>query len=169
MTNEKALLPFSDIAHILPILNKIGIFGGLSDAELAVVFRKLESVSYEADEIIFAAGDAPTHIYIIRSGTIKLIADIHNEPLEIVAFSVGECFGETALIGIQPHSATAIAIEKSELLVLTGESLLSLYHTNKDVFGMLILNIAREACRRLHKTDAVLLHYVQQSNRKHHT
>jgi hypothetical protein len=25
---------------------------------------------------------------------------------------------------------------------------------------MLILNIAREACRRLHKTDEILLHYV---------
>jgi hypothetical protein len=37
--------------------------------------------------------------------------------------------------------------------------LMSVYEKDKDVFSMLILNIARELARRLYKTDQVLLHY----------
>lgn len=77
----------------------------------------------------------------------------------IASFKEGNCVGETGVIGIQPHSATAIAMTDTDLIVLTSEELLAIYETDKDLFGCLMLNIAREACRRLHKTDETLLHY----------
>jgi len=36
----------------------------------------------------------------------------------------------------------------------------SLLKSELELFSILILNIAREACRRLHKMDEILLHYV---------
>ncbi len=74
---------------------------------------------------------------------------------------MGDCFGETAAIGIQPHSASALAVEDTELIVLSRAALLSIFDSDKELFGMLILNIAREACRRLHKSDEIFLHYVR--------
>jgi CRP-like cAMP-binding protein len=72
----------------------------------------------------------------------------------------GQCFGETSVIGIQPHAATAISVKDTELIVLSRKALLSLFKINLELFSILILNIAREACRRLHKTDEILIHYV---------
>ena len=162
MKKEKRYQQLVEIEKIVPILNTIAIFGGLTDKQLSIVFKLLKSVSYKAGERIFEEGDEPTHIYIVRSGEIKIVIDADNEPLEIFAFTQGHCFGETALIGIQPHSATAVAVVDTELIVLSGEALLSIAECDKELFGMLLLNIAREACRRLHKTDEILLHYVHQ-------
>jgi len=91
---------------------------------------------------------------------VKLVINEKSNPLELIVVGQGQCFGETSVIGIQPHAATAISIKDTELIVLSRNALLSLLKTDLDLFSILILNIAREACRRLHKTDEILLHYV---------
>lgn len=162
MNEEKVYLPFLDVENILPILNKISIFGGLSEQQLYFVFRHLEKVSYKADEYIFRQGEQPSHIYIVKSGQVKIVIESEGGPLEICVFEVGQCFGETSVITIQRHSASAIAVKDTELIVLSRSALFSIFDSDKELFAMLILNIAREACRRLHKTDEILLHYVHE-------
>ncbi|MCK5288745.1 MAG: hypothetical protein KAJ79_06730 [Candidatus Omnitrophica bacterium] len=46
------------------------------------------------------------------------------------------------MIGIQPHTSNAIAVEKIELIVLSGWALLSLYNEYIDIYTMIVLNIA---------------------------
>ena len=158
--DEKQLSPFLDIEDILPILSEISIFAGLSDKQLYTLFRHLEKVSYKAGENIFNEGEEPSHIYIVQSGGVKLVANAKQTPLELIVFEEGQCFGETSVIGIQPHAATAISVEDTELIVLSRNALLWLFKIDLELFSILILNIAREACRRLHKTDEILMHYV---------
>jgi CRP-like cAMP-binding protein len=157
---EKPLLPLLDSEDVLPILNDISIFAGLSDKQLSALFRLLEKAHYKAGEKIFEQGSQPSHIYVVQSGSVKLVVNARQTPLELIVFEKGQCFGETSVIGIQPHAATAIAVEDTELIVLPRSALLSLFKSDLEVFNILILNIAREACRRLHKTDEILLHYV---------
>ncbi|MCP4261644.1 MAG: cyclic nucleotide-binding domain-containing protein [Planctomycetes bacterium] len=158
--DEKQLLPLLDIEEILPVLNKISIFAGLSEKQLYTLFQLLEKGQYKAGENIFNEGQKPSHIYIVQSGRVKLVVDAKETPLELIVFEEGQCFGETAVIGIQTHAATAISVEDTELIVLSRKALLSLFKTDLELFSILILNIAREACRRLHKTDEILMHYV---------
>jgi CRP-like cAMP-binding protein len=160
LDGEKQLHQLLDIEDILPILNEISIFAGLSDKQLYTLFRLLEKVRYKAKEKIFKEGEQPSHIYIVQSGRVKLVANAEQTPLELIVFEEGQCFGETSVIGIQPHAATAISMEDTELIVLSRKTLLSLFKSDLELFSTLILNIAREACRRLHKTDEILLHYV---------
>ncbi len=157
---EKQLSPFLDIEDILPILNKISIFAGLSRKQLDTLFRLLEKACYKAGENVFNEGEQPSHIYIVQSGSVKLVANTKQTPLELIVFEEGQCFGETSVIGIQPHDATAISVEDTELIVLSRKALLSVFKVDLELFSILILNIAREACRRLHKTDEILMHYV---------
>lgn len=147
------------IEEILPILNKISIFGGLNDKQRSSLFKLLGKASYSEGEYIFKEGESPSHIYIIRSGKVKIVSNVDNEPYELIEFNVGQCFGETAVIAIQPHAASAIAIEDTELIILSRKAILSIFDSDKSLFSILILNIAREACRRLHKTDEIMLHY----------
>jgi CRP/FNR family transcriptional regulator, cyclic AMP receptor protein len=160
MGDKKIYEPLWDIENVLPVLDKIAVFGGLSDKQLYTVFRLLQKVSYLAGETIFIQGEEPSHIYIIRSGEVKIVVDSDNRTLELITFTTGDCFGETSVIGIQPHSASALAVKDTELIVLPRKALLSIFEADKELFGLLILNIAREACRRLHKSDEILMHYV---------
>ena len=157
---------FSDINKILPILNKISIFGGLSPDELYKVFKELKQIKCKLGDNIFRQGDEPSYIYIIISGKVKIFVEGNEIPLELFTFGVGECFGETSVIGIQAHSVTAMAVEDVDLIVLSRETLLSFFETDKNLFGMLMLNIAREACRRLHQADQTLLHYVSEEKER---
>ena len=150
-----------DPEKVLSILSEISILGGLSDEDLEVVLGLLHIELCAAGERVFEQGGTPSHIYIVRSGHIRIVANIDTEPLELVDFGVGQCFGETSVIGILPHSAAAVAIEDSELLVLPRPGLYGLHKDHPSLFGMLILNIAREACRRLYQTDQVLLQYAK--------
>lgn len=160
MVDEKEYQPLLDIKNVLPILNKISIFAGLTDKQLYSLFRLLQRVSYKTGETIFHQGTQPSHIYVIQSGRIKLVVSRDDTSFELVVFEQGDCFGETSVIGIQPHVATAIAIEDSELIVLPKKALLSIYKQDLELYTILLLNIAREACRRLHHSDQVLLHYA---------
>jgi len=148
-----------DIEDVLPILNDISIFGGLTEKQLYSVFRLLEQTHYARGEFVFERGDAPSHIYIVWKGRVELLLDVSGSYLAEAVLTVGDCFGETAAIGIQPHSASAMAVENTDLIVLPRTALFAIWETDKELFGMLILNIAREACRRLNRTDEVLLHY----------
>jgi CRP/FNR family cyclic AMP-dependent transcriptional regulator len=151
---------FSHGQEVLAMLNDISIFAGLDETQLRTLFNELEEVSYEQGDVIFEQGSEPSHIYIIRTGQVKLVAGDANTSLELIEFEPGDCFGETSVIGIVPHAASAVAVDDTELLVLSRKALLNYYKTDLNLFSVLILNIAREACRRLSQTDEILLHYV---------
>ena len=153
-----------DFESIAPIIKKIALFGGLTDEQINSVGALLETVSYRHGDLIFQEGKEPSHIYIIKSGKVKIVCETKNKnPFEIVVLDVGECFGETSVIGILPHSGSALATEETELIVLSRNILMKLYQTDAKLFGIIILNIAREACRRLYRTNYALLQYASKS------
>lgn len=157
---ERRSYALLEVDEVLPILSEISIFAGLSSTQLHGLFELLRKTSYKAGEKVFEEGEQPGHIYVVQSGSVKLVVNCEDTPLELIAFEEGQCFGETSVIGIQPHAATAVCAEDTELIVLSRNTLLSLYKSDLELFSTLILNIAREACRRLAKTDEILLHYV---------
>jgi CRP-like cAMP-binding protein len=164
--NNKNYQPLLDFDEVMPILNQIAIFGALDENELKILFQKLLLVRYNKGEMICELGAPAKYIYIIKQGKVKLFIEEDNTSFELLEFGVGKCFGETSLIGIQPHSANIIAEEDTELLVLSGKTLHDLYKTDLQLFSKIILNIARETCRRLNQADNVLLHYVLDEKHK---
>ena len=159
MSKLRASIPLVDVESVLPIVSKISLFGGLTEAQLGTLLRLLETVRYAKGEFVFEAGDAPSDIYIVWTGSVELVLDATGEALAEAVLGVGECFGETAVIGIERHSASALANENTKLIVLPRQALFDLWESDKALFGMVMMNIAREACRRLHRADEILLHY----------
>lgn len=160
MTLPKDSIPIKELDEILKILNKISIFGGLNSRQLAFIFNLLKKVHYAPGEFIFKKGDNPSHIYIVESGEVELALEVEEGHfLAKAIFTVGQCFGETSVIGIQPHTAHAISKMECDLIVLSRKALMSIFNEDKELFSLLILNIAREACRRLSEADEGLLHY----------
>lgn len=159
-TPSKHLLPFTDIDIVVPMLSNISVFGGLNDKQLYRLFRELKQASYLPGEKVFKQGQQASNIYIIYSGKIKIVAEVKNTQMELVELTTGQCFGEISCIGILPHTATAHVIEPTDLLALTSEALITFYEHDKDLFCLLILNIAREACRRLGATQEISLAYA---------
>ena len=151
--------------QLLPLLRKVTIFAGLADAGLKRIVSDCNTMKYAAGRTIIRQGTPATEIYIVLEGTVKVILDMDEYPLEICEFSTGNCLGEASIIGITSHSASVTAVTDATLLVLTRKTLMHLFETDKEFFAMLILNIARELARRLHKTDELLLEYARKARR----
>jgi CRP-like cAMP-binding protein len=158
--------PIEDIDAVLPILSHISILAGLSKEQLDSLFKLMQTAHYNRGDAIFRQGKQPTHIYIVKSGSVKLVVSKDDTPFELVVFGQGQCFGESSVIGIRPHAATAFAMEDTELVVLSRTALMSLYDSDIYLFSTLMLNIARESCRRLHASSETMLHYFL--NKKPH-
>lgn len=146
-------IPFEDVQ---PILNKLSILGGLDEDKQRYVTSLLVPARYASDAYVYRQGDDASHIYIVRSGEVQIVVESQEGTTCVASFTTGDCFGETSVVGIQPHSASAITSSDTELMLLNRQALLSIFETDPVLFGILILNIARETCRRLHHADKVL-------------
>ena len=166
MRTEKYRSPLLDVETILPILNRISLLGGLDDAQLYTIFHILETEHYAAGEFIFSQGDPPDHIRIVHTGRVRIIEEVDGTWAELAEFGAGQCFGETSVIAIHPHTASALALEECELLVIPRDKMFRLHDTDPKLFGILMLNIAREACRRLKKAENTMLHYALDKEKK---
>jgi len=157
---KKTYNPLTNPEEIIPLLNKISVFGSLQNDQIKGMLKLLKTVHYDEGEFIYNRGEPSSHIYIIKSGEVKMMIDNEGVYLELITFRQGDCFGETSVIGIQSHSSTARAIKPTELIVIEPHDLLNIFETDKELFGMLILNIARETARRLHQSNEALVHYM---------
>ncbi len=149
----KELCNLEDYSEVLCILDKISIFGGLTRPQLSIIFKELKKTSVKKGEVIFEQGKSPDNIYIIQSGCVKIVEKLATDSLELITFNTGDCFGETELIGIFPYIASAVASVDTELIVFPRKALRVLYKEHLPIFSVIILNIARESCRRLAQAD----------------
>mgnify|MGYP000695856542 CR=1 FL=1 len=164
-TNHQPL-PLLNPDKVRAILSDISLLGGLEDSQLETVLTELHTLRYKKDEIIFEQNSQPTYIYIVLTGRVKTFSNYQATTLELLVLERGQCFGETALIGIQPHSVTAVALDDCELLVLSPEALTTLFEKDKALYSMLVLNIARETSRNLRDSREHFIEYAMTHQQK---
>jgi CRP-like cAMP-binding protein len=156
-----------DRESLFPILKRVTVFSGIDDEGLRRIFDACPVITCRTGEVIVREGTPATEIFLILSGRVKIVLNRDCEPFELIELGPGHCFGEASVIGIQSHSASVIGTEDSQLMVLSRQVLMQTLREDKDLFSLLILNIAREIARRLHHTDEILLHYANHKNGIH--
>jgi putative ABC transport system ATP-binding protein len=76
-----------------------------------------ESVKLNAGEILFRQGDDPDFVYVVKKGEIEVFRELAGGAEEHRAsFGPGEYFGELGPMLSLPRSATARAVEDTELV-----------------------------------------------------
>ncbi|OPY75584.1 MAG: transcriptional activator FtrB [Syntrophorhabdus sp. PtaU1.Bin153] len=154
--------PLKNIDAVIAILSRISVWGGFTEEQQAKIYRRLEVGIYKKGEYIFRKGDQPTHIYIVKSGKIDLLASDRDVTVQKETVEAGGCFGIASLMAMQPQMVTAVATEDSEVMVLSRQALLELRYEDIELFALLMMNIAREIARRLKSADDMLLQQVRE-------
>jgi CRP/FNR family cyclic AMP-dependent transcriptional regulator len=153
----KEFTPLDDLDSVNSILSKISFLGGVSDDHRQKIFRLMEVGHFKKGEFVTRRGEEPSHIYIIKSGLINLLITDNEVAVTKREFVVGNCFGEAAMLSMNNNTASFVAAEDSELIVLPRRALNQLRREDGDLFAILILNLARELARKLQYTDELLL------------
>ena len=110
----------TETSFAIEALRRCALFAQVDDEILALCASSLRIRRYRKNETIFHQGDPGDSLYIVESGSVKIVlpSPEGEEGAIIATLARGDFFGELALLDGAPHSATAVAIEPTEALVL---------------------------------------------------
>lgn len=130
-------------------LMRCRLFAGLDASSLAVLSGALRPRRFRKAETIFHAGDPGDSLFIVSDGQVKITlpADDGSEPAILTTIGSGGFFGELALLDGAPRSATAIALDAVEALVLRRDAFDALVDSQPTLRHALLAALAGEIRR----------------------
>jgi CRP-like cAMP-binding protein len=134
-------------------LKKVHLFQSLSNEDIERLAASLRYRSLKKGETLFRKGDEGNSLYIVRSGSIRIVLPSESgEEVSPAMLSKGDFFGEMALLDGMSRSADAVALEASEVFALNRRDFLSFLLNNEEA----IQSIFSFLSMRLRKTDDLL-------------
>jgi CRP-like cAMP-binding protein len=126
------------------------------DACLACLRRR----RFRRDETIFHKGDPGDALYVVASGHVKVLlpAPDSGEAAILATLGPGQFFGELAMLDGEPHSASVIALEPTEVLMLGRADFERLFDGQPSIRRSLVLALAGQLRRLTEHVEA--LHFL---------
>ena len=101
------------------LLRTVPLFSELNDDAINSLGRLAARRKYPKDTVVFFENEEGDSLFMILEGRIKVtILGDDGREIILTMLGSGDLFGEMALLDNEPRSATAIAVEESELLLL---------------------------------------------------
>jgi CRP-like cAMP-binding protein len=140
------------------LLRTVPLFAELTDADIASLSQLAAPRRYPKDTVVFFENEEGDFFFIILQGRIK-VTILGDDGREIIlsVLGPGDFFGEMALLDNEPRSATAIAVEDSELLSLHRTDFQSVVSDNRSIQAALIKILTARLRRANHQISTLAL------------
>ncbi len=98
------------------LLRQVPLFSGLDDEDIQSLIGAVTRRKYPRDAVIFFESDPGDAMFMIIAGRVK-VTILSDDGREIILsiLSDRDFFGEMALLDNEPRSATAIAVQETEV------------------------------------------------------
>jgi CRP/FNR family transcriptional regulator, cyclic AMP receptor protein len=148
-----------DPRAIASLLAEVEPFGELDEGTRLEVAGRAGRRVVERGQVICWQGEPGESMFVLLNGAVKLVVRSKDgELVELVRHQPPASFGELAVLDGGPRSATAEAVERSTLLVVTRAELLRLLHSEEQVAEALLLSLGGMVRRTTHQvTDLAFL------------
>jgi CRP/FNR family transcriptional regulator, cyclic AMP receptor protein len=114
-------------------LADIKMFELLNEDDLQELAKVIDELKVPLGHTLFQAGDPGDSLFIVQSGEIELfIKDTAGQKIVLATPSAGDMFGELAMLDYGPRTATAVALQDSDVLVLDREDLVLLFQKKPE-------------------------------------
>jgi CRP-like cAMP-binding protein len=136
----------------LQLLRRVSLFEELAEESLSALSAKATLRPYPKGAQIVRKGDASQSLLIVASGLVEAVLESPGaEVVRLCVFRPGDYFGEMSLIDGAPRSATAVAVDASEILELDSEAVLAQLTTPMS------RKLLKELASRVRRTDATVI------------
>ena len=112
------------------MIARVPLFSELDAAEISDIMQLLRAQVAQPGEVIVRAGEPAHSMYFIASGEVEIALEQGR-----VKLGVGQFFGEVAVLRRARRSATAVAITRSNLLLLDAQDLHALMERDPRIAG----------------------------------
>ena len=132
------------------LLRNVPLFSMLSEGQLALLTQVVGRKSFPRGATIITAGDITDSLYVVISGKVKvLIGDKTGREVILSVLGPRDYFGEMVPIDDSPRSASVIAMEPVELLMLSKQEFTKCLQDNFEM----AMTMLRCAIQRLREAD----------------
>jgi uncharacterized membrane protein len=115
------------------VLLDIKFFELLDDDDRRLLASVVDHAVLRQGDILFEKDDPGESLFIVCSGQMELfIRSVTGERIVLTVAEHGDLFGELALSERDARTATAVALEDSELIIMTRENLLVFLQRKPD-------------------------------------
>ena len=129
------------------------LLSGLPKHLGANLFTAATPAKFDADEVLFLAGDAGNGCYRVQEGLLKVTMMSRSGAERILAFlGPGAIVGELSMIDGRPRSASVVAVRDTKLSFLSRVAFEDFATKHPEVYKSLVTLIAA----RLRETDAAV-------------
>jgi CRP-like cAMP-binding protein len=149
-----------DEAFARAALQQCALFRHVDVAGLDACLACLRLRRYRKDETVFHQGDPGDALYVVASGLVKVVLPSPDtgEPAILATLRPGQFFGELAMLDGEPHSASVVALEPTEALVLGRDDFERLFEAEPSIRRSLVLALTGELRRLTDHVEA--LHFL---------
>jgi len=138
-------------------LQDFELFDGRHEDTIADLQAQMQSKSYKAGEMIFAAGDTQRDLFLIRRGSVRIMLKVREEQnFHLRSMGKGNFFGEFGFLDGGGRYADAIADSDVDLFVLSREAFDEFSQYHKKAALMFMEGLATILVNRLRITSTEL-------------
>jgi CRP-like cAMP-binding protein len=130
-------------------LQKYSLFGGLLEEQIQAILPLMQEEKYSPGDLIITEGNPNDKIFFILEGHVE----VSKGNVTLSHFSEGEAFGEMEVLDVMPAIASIKAISQITAMSISHKALHEIYKMDVKIFSLIVMNLARDLCRRLRKSD----------------
>jgi CRP-like cAMP-binding protein len=140
------------------ILTELRFSAGLSDEDEQKLAEVSRAQDFPAGTVIFTEGSTPADLYLLRSGRVELCMNVLARGcLPILTLEAGDLVGWSVVIGQGEMTATATAVEDTQVIAISADKLRELCDQDHDIGYQIMRRMAETLSRRLVATRLQVL------------
>lgn len=144
----------------MPGLETIALFRDLNPEELQTLRNIVQTQQFAGGAVVFSEGDPGDGVYFVKSGQVEISGLVNAEAHRVFSrLGHGEFFGEMSVIEHRPRSATATALEPTEVYFIPRAEMLALIARSPA----LALGLLQEISHRLREFNQLHLREMVQA------
>lgn len=126
------------------LLRNVSLFAQLNEDELELLAAEFILQNFRRGQVLFQQGSATNCLYIVKSGSVQVTAFGKDNTITYTdVFHAEQYFGEFSLLDGLPRSGEAVALEHSDLLVLTRPTFFRFLERQTMVAIKLLVTVSR--------------------------
>jgi len=150
-------------SELLALLRKAELFSSLLDDDLAYVSERIELLTEETGEELFARGSKARRFFIVRSGEVGVFRSDEGSPegspeRELARYVAGDVIGDFDFAAGSALDATARALAPTELIAFPGKGMAmeGLATEKPDAAARILLRSLSMVSSRLRSTQRLI-------------
>ncbi len=139
----------SDNTDTVAKIRGLTLFQEFSESELDGMASLVDCACYSDGQLIVKQDEPGDSMYVIVTGSVKVVHRGETKQIELATLSAGDFFGELALVDEGPRSADVLAVGDTRMLAISQATIRALAGVYPSAAFKLLVAVGRVLVTRL--------------------